>query len=342
MFKRVNSQMPFKSLCLFLVTISLIACKREYKESRFLLNTVVDVVVVGEREEAEEGIRSAFEEIEQLERLLSPYKDDSEISLINRFGASRVSSDTLELVEQAIRYGDITKGALDITIGPIMALWGFKTGNYRIPTDQEIAKGLSLVDYKKIIVNRAKSEIRLSMPGMSIDPGAIAVGFAVDKAINRLKEMGLRNALINAGGEIYALGNPPGRRAWRIGIRHPRLPNGIIGIAELKDRAVSTSGDYENFFELKGKRYCHIMNPKTGKPVQGIMSVTVFADNTTKADALSTAIFPMGAKKGMELIESLQDVECLIITGSSMDDIEILMSDGLKDKVQLLSTEYAH
>ncbi|HGE69886.1 TPA: FAD:protein FMN transferase, partial [Candidatus Poribacteria bacterium] len=135
-------------------------------------------------------------------------------------------------------------------------------------------------------------------------------------------------------GEIYAFGSPPKKSAWRVGIQHPRKPNAILGTIDLKDKAISTSGDYESYFEVNGKRYCHILNPKTGKPIENIMSVTVVADNTTDADALSTAIMVMGEKEGMRLAKRL-GVECIIVTGKNEEDMKVIISDGLKDKVKL-------
>jgi len=176
----------------------------------------------------------------------------------------------------------------------------------------------------------------LDLPGMRIDVGGIAKGYAVDSAIRVLKEAGIQNALINAGGDIYGVGTPPGKESWRIGIRHPRDRADLLGVIELKDKAVATSGDYENFFEVDGKRYCHIMDTRTARPVQGIMSVTILADTAVEADALATAIFPLGADKGMKLIESLEGVDGIIVTGSEADDMKIMMSSGLENRIQLM------
>jgi thiamine biosynthesis lipoprotein ApbE len=185
------------------------------------------------------------------------------------------------------------------------------------------------------MVSAVDSTVKLASPGMQMDLGAITPGYAVDRAIQVLKNAGIRNALVNAGGEIYSIGFPPKRKAWRIGIRHPRKPGELLGVIELSERGVSTSGDYENFFEVDGRKYCHIIDPKTGRPVQGIMSVTVIAKNTTEADALSTALFPLGAEKGLRLVERLDGVDAIIVTGYKEDDMKILMSSGVKDKMKL-------
>jgi len=315
------------------MVLAISGCERQYKESKFLMDTIVDVTIVGKRH----NVEIAFDEIRRIEDLLSPYKRDSEISQINRnsgISGVRVSHETLDVVEQSVRFARMSDSAFDITIGPIMSLWGFRDGKYRIPSDKEISEKLRLVGYANILIDHARSSIRLALRDMEIDTGAIAVGYAVDSAIQKLKEARIRNALINAGGEIYAMGSPPGRKAWRIGIKHPRRGNDLLGIIELKDKAVSTSGDYEKFFEIKGRRYCHIIDPRTGKPVQKIMSVTIVADSTTEADALSTALFPMGVEKGIRLIESINGAGCVIVAGSSENDMKLIISDRLKDKIE--------
>jgi len=315
------------------MVLAISGCERQYKESKFLMDTIVDVTIVGKRH----NVEIAFDEIRRIEDLLSPYKRDSEISQINRnsgISGVRVSRETLDVVEQSVRFARMSDSAFDITIGPIMSLWGFRDGKYRIPSDKEISEKLRLVGYNNILIDHARSSIRLALRDMEIDTGAIAVGYAVDSAIQKLKEARIRNALINAGGEIYAMGSPPGRKAWRIGIKHPRRGNDLLGIIELKDKAVSTSGDYEKFFEIKGRRYCHIIDPRTGKPVQKIMSVTIVADSTTEADALSTALFPMGVEKGIRLIESINGAGCVIVAGSSENDMKLIISDRLKDKIE--------
>ncbi len=315
-------------------------CKKQYKRSKFLLNTIVDITVVGQRKEAQKAIAQAFEEIERIENLLSIYKNNSEISKINMksgFSAVKVSADTINILDKSIEISEITDGAFDITIGPLMDIWGFRDGNKRKPSDKDIIEKKKLIGYKNINIDHSQSSVRLSFHGMQLDLGAIAVGFAVDKAIEKLKSIGIKDALINAGGEIYALGTPNGKRSWRVGIQHPRRNNELIGVLELKDKAISTSGDYENYFEVNDKRYHHILSPYTGKPVEGVMSVTVVSDKTVIADALSTAIFPMGAQKGMELIESFNDVECIIITGKDEKDMRVMISKGLRDKVQIIN-----
>jgi thiamine biosynthesis lipoprotein len=326
------------SLCVFFAFLCLTGCERRYKESEFLMSTMVEITAVGTEEESRQAMRLAFEEIRRIDSLMSVYNPDSEISRINEAAgksAVRVSADTLKVINESLRIARLTDGALDITVAPLMELWGFGNDENRVPPDDELQEKLPLVDYTKILVDADSSTVRLDLPGMRIDVGGIAKGYAVDSAIRVMKEAGIRNALISAGGDIYAMGTPPGKESWRIGIRHPRDRSDLLGILALKDRAVATSGDYENFFEVDGKRYCHIMDTRTGRPVRGIMSVTILADTSAEADALATAVFPLGADKGMKLIESLEGVDGIIVTGSEADDMKIMMSSGLEGKIQL-------
>ncbi len=321
---------------LICVTI-FVGCEQKVKRIQFLFGTVVDITVIAKTKNDQLAVDMAFDTMKDLNDKFSIYNRSSEVSKINRNAgqsAVTVSDDTFNILQKAYKFSQLSNGAFDVSVGSITDLWGFGSTKNRVPSDDEINNRLSLVDYKKILFDRSNKTVKLVDKGMKIDLGAIAVGYAVDKAVTVLKENGIGNALVNGGGEIYALGSPPKRALWRIGIQHPRKPNGIIGTIDLKDKAISTSGDYENYFEVNGDRYCHILNPKTGKPVKNIMSVTVVADNTTDADALSTAIMVMGEKEGMKFAKNF-GVDCIIVTGKGENDMKISISDGLKDKVKL-------
>lgn len=327
----------FVLIIMFLIPFNA-GCDREYKKTKFLMNTMVEITVVGNKKDCENAMELAFKEIERIDKLMNVYDPESEVSAINKMANDKaffVSKDILEVVSQAIAMAKLTDGALDISVFPLIALWDFGGNTKRIPSADEIKEKLKLSDYKKIILDEKNSTIKLDLSGMQIDLSSIAAGYSADKAIQVLKKSGIRNALVNAGGEIYALGSPPGRNGWRIGIRHPRQNAELLGVIEIKDKAIVTSGDYENFFEIDGKRYCHIINPKTGWPVEGVMSVTILAKTATKADALATALFPMGADKGLRLVESLENVDCIIVTGNTENDMKVLLSSGIKDKVKL-------
>lgn len=317
--------------------MAITGCEQRVKKTQFLFGTVVDVTVIAKTKSDRSAIDMALSAMKDIDDKVSIYNVHSEISNVNQnagLSEVKVSDDTFNILERAYKLSQLTDGAFDVSIGSIVSLWGFGTTKNKIPSDNEIAEKLPLINYEKIILDHTNKTVKLADKGMKVDLGAIAVGYAVDKAVNVLKEKGVKNALVNGGGEIYAFGSPPKKSAWRVGIQHPRKPNAILGTIDLKDKAISTSGDYESYFEVNGKRYCHILNPKTGKPVENIMSVTVVADNTTDADALSTAIMVMGEKEGIRLAKRL-GVECIIVTGKNEEDMKVIISDGLKDKVKL-------
>jgi thiamine biosynthesis lipoprotein len=324
-------------LILALMLIFTCGCEHRVKKTQFLFGTVADITIIAKTKNDENALDSAFEAMKSTDEMMSAYNSSSEVSKINQNAgqsAVKASQDTFAVIEKALEFSQLSDGAFDVSIGPLVNLWGFGTAKNHVPSDDEIAQNLPLVDYKKIILDRPNKTVKLAMRGMKIDLGAIAVGYAVDKALGVLKEKGIKNALVNGGGEIYALGSPPGKSAWRVGIQHPRKHGDVLGTIDIKDKAISTSGDYENYFEANGKRYCHILNPKTGKSVEDIISVTVVADNTTDADALSTTIMIMGEKKGMELAKRL-GVDCIVVTGTNEKDMKISITDGLKNKFKL-------
>lgn len=284
-----------------------------YKETQVLMGTFVEVISADK-----EAPGIVFEEIARIEGLLSKYKESSEVFRLNKKGSLPVSKDTLEIIEKAQKFHIITGGLFDITVGPLMDLWGFTDKNYSFPVDEDIKRTLDFIGSDKIIVNRNESMVEFKIPGMKIDLGAIAPGYAVDCAVRCLKEKGIKSCLINAGGEIYCLGDRQPRKAWRVAIQNPRK-NNFSGYLELKDKAVATSGDYEQFFFKGGKRYSHIINPKTGYPCDsGVISVTVIAPDCLTADFLATAVFVLGKDKGSALAKDFKGVEIKIIEKGSI------------------------
>lgn len=264
---------------------------------------------------AEAAISQALKEIEKLSARLSVFEATSEISRVNREAHSRpvkVSPEVFAVLKEALSFSKISNGAFDITVKPLMELWGFHRKSGRIPTEAEIKNVLKDVGWQKVILDEKKSTVFLTRPGVGIDLGGIAKGDAADRAAEMLRQKGISSALINAGGNIYALGGPAGRPFWTIGIRHPRK-NKIFGVVLLKNMASATSGDYENFFIKNGSRYGHIINPHTGRPAGEVLSVTIVAKKATDTDGLSTAIFVLGKEKGPELIEKLSETFALII-----------------------------
>ena len=280
------------------------------KQTEMIMGTLVEITVIPANEKA---IRQAFEALKKVDALMSTYKEDSEISILNREGKAQVSEETLEVIEDAIKFSNLTDGAFDITCRPLINLWKKAKKEEKIPAEEEIEEAISLVGYQRIILEG--NQIRLEKKGMQIDLGGIAKGYAVDKAIEALKKNSIKRALVNAGGDLYGLGTDPQGEKWQIGIQDPRDEDKIIDIIKVKDKAVATSGDYRRYFTLKGKRFSHIVNPKTGLTVQDVpMSVTIIGPDATTTDALSTGVFVLGPEEGMKLIESLPEVEGMIIS----------------------------
>jgi len=284
---------------------------------------------------------AALEEIRRIDRLLSTYKEDSEISEVNRRAFDEpvaVGADFRNVLNASRIYSEMGDGAFDPTVYPLMRLWGFTRREGRIPTNDELAKTLPLLDLSQVTLDESTHAIRLAREGMGLDFGGIAKGYAVDRAIGILKRYGVESAIIDAGGNFYALGTPRSRDHWRAGVRHPLKHDEVIARLPIANKGVSTSGNYERFFEIGDKKYCHIMDPRTGRPVERMLSATVIADSAMAADALSTAAFVLGPEKGMELIEALPDIEGMLIVQetNSPEDFQILISSGLQETIELL------
>jgi thiamine biosynthesis lipoprotein ApbE len=285
-----------------------------YKEARLIMGTYAEVSLYAPNKEvATEALKAAFEEMERLDRLMSNYKPDSELSRINQEAVKApvtCDRELLEIIEKSLHYSHLTEGSFDITVGPLVNLWGFYDGKVRIPSREEVRSLLPAISYKNITTQG--ESISFANPSTRLDLGAIGKGYAVDRAVEVLKTRDITSACVNLGGNIYALGTPPGRDSWKIGVQHPREKERLLGHLELRDCAVATSGDYERFFVMEGKRYSHLLDPRTGWPVEGMVSVTVIAPNATEADALSTSAFVLGEAKGKELLEGLKGTYGLI------------------------------
>lgn len=278
-----------------------------YTGNRVLMGTFVEVSSPDRRAPA-----IVFDEIKRIEKLLSKYIDDSEVSRLNREGSLKASADTFYVVSKSKEFWQLSDGAFDITAAALVDLWGFTHKKYRLPGEDEIKEALKLVGSEKIVLDSQANVIEFSVPGMRIDLGAIAKGFALDCAVGKLKEAGIKSCLINAGGQVYGLGDNFGR-PWKVALKSARGP-GYKGSLELNGESVSTSGDYEQFFEQGSRRYSHIINPATGYPADsGVISVTVVAKEAIVADALSTAIFVAGREKGAAIAARFPGVRTEII-----------------------------
>lgn len=288
--------------------------KKPYIKETFVMGTKAWIKIYGLRaNEAEVAAGDALRELHRIESVMSTWKEKSEISRLNRESAGTprtVSAELITLVRSAFQYSELTDGAFDITARPLVRLWGFQGGTARVPSDHEIKETLKHVGYQKVTVDTAASTVTLPA-GMELDLAGIAKGYGVDRCIHILKKRGVKSALVNLGGNMYALGAPPGKPSWTIGIRDPRGGNGIVGSILLKDEAVATSGNYENLVEIDGKRYGHIIDPHTGRPVEHVLSVTVTAPTALASDALSTGMFVLGPNQVREILKKLGNVRLI-------------------------------
>ncbi len=283
------------------------------------------IVVTNDRDKSQEIIDKAFGRINEIEKIADFYSPDSELSLLNHIRIRKVNPQLYKLLMAAKRYGQITDGGFDITVGHLMTLWGFGRGKeINIPPMNKLKQAVSDAGYFKIKFKNGW--VILPDNTMKIDLGGIAKGYAVDEASQLFKTAGVTNTLIDIGGNIYASGKNRYGRPWQIGIRHPRNNDELIGILELSDKAVSTSGDYERFRIINSKRYHHILNPKTGLPADRCISVTVITKTAMVADILSTAVFVLGWEDGLRLIENTPDTEALVVTSNKL----VKLSSGMK------------
>jgi len=279
------------------------------KRTQILLGTVIEVQIRDvDEQNAEDVITKAFAEVKRIDDLFTTYSEESPVWKLNNSSDSIISVDP-EIYSLIVFCDSITKlsnGSFDLSLDNLTKAWGFYTDDPKLPTKAEIDSALLNSGWQNIVLlgdNKIikKEKVRLNF-------GAIAKGYAVDKAIDVLKNSGIKQAIVNAGGEISVIGND-----WVVGIQHPREINSLIKKIKLDGFTVATSGDYEQYFEVDGNRYHHILDPKTGYPSTGLQSVTIINKSNTFADALATAVFVMGKENGIKLIESLDNTEAMII-----------------------------
>lgn len=271
-------------------------------------------------------------EIARLEALFSTTDANSEIARLNAGETVSLSEDTLTLLAFALKMGEDTDGALDVTLYPVVRAWGFTTGEYRMPEEDELRALLEHVDYRSVRLEEGAA----SLPeGTMVDLGSVAKGYASDKLAAMLRSRGIGTALIDLGGNIYCLGGKEDGSDWRVGVRDP-LGDGYCAVLTLRDCAVITSGSYERYFETEdGVRYGHIFDPATGHPVDGgLLSVTVVGESGALCDALSTALFVMGADRAAEFLAGQDAVRAVLIE----EDGTFLVSQGLQSQFELAQT----
>lgn len=271
------------------------------KVSKFLMGTVVETDVQGpDVATCQNALLLAYQEMSRVENLLSYQIPTSEINLINRnagINPVKVNDETFQILKRAQGYSEKFNGLFDVTIGAISDRWGFSDNNRKeitVPSDSEITALLPLVNYKMLILNDHDTTAFLQKKGMEIDLGGIAKGYAIDRGVAVLKQNGIQQFFLNAGGDIYTSGKKDGIQKWRVGIKDPRHLDSLIATFKLSDYAVATSGDYERFVIIDGKRYHHILDPRSGFPSTKCQSVSILAPTAEEADAIATYVFVLG------------------------------------------------
>ncbi|HKQ30272.1 MAG TPA: FAD:protein FMN transferase [Burkholderiales bacterium] len=275
---------------------------------------------------AQAAMDAVMAEMHRIDRAMSVFKPDSEISAINRDAAKapmRVSQEMFDLIARAIEFSEMSGGAFDITFSSVGYLYDYRKGVK--PSDTEIAKALPGINYRHLKLDRQNRTIYFARSGVRIDLGGIAKGYAVDNCITLLKARGVREALVSAGGDSRVLGDRHGR-PWMIGIRDPRNRDGNVAVIPLADAAISTSGDYERYFEADGVRYHHIINPKTGKSASGVRSVTVIGPDSLTNEGLTKSVFILGPARGLALIETMIGIDAIVVD----DQGKLYYSKGLQ------------
>lgn len=291
---------------------------REYKSTVKLMGNIFEITLVCDDEDAATyATNAAIEEIQRIERLLTTFDESSETNDINRHAGIMpiaVSDETFQLIKRSLGISKLTDGAFDITYGSIdKRLWNFERGMTSLPDAGTAKKCVRLINYKNVILDEAAHTVMLKEKGMRIGFGAIGKGYAAEKAKQLLIKLGIQSGIVNASGDLVAWGSQANEHPWTIGIANPDAPAIPIAILNFSNRAIATSGNYEKFVFINGRRYSHTINPKTGLPATGIKSVTIIAANAELADALTTPVMVMGVQAGLNMINQISGVECIII-----------------------------
>ncbi|MDD2736416.1 MAG: FAD:protein FMN transferase [Desulfuromonadaceae bacterium] len=342
----MNRRGPVLLIALLLLTALLASFlygrrSREYTSDQFLMDTLISIKVYGsDPENLRMAVNAAYTEMHRIAELADSFPHPgtaafagSDVCRINQqagIAPVPVNPDTLAMLQLAKKYCELSGGAFDVTIGPLMDLWGFGKIPH-IPPPEEIRAALALVGNQDLLLDEIKQTAFLRRRGMKLDLGAIAKGYATEKALQSLKKSGIRKALIDAGGNIRVLGRNPHNSPWRIGIKDPRKSDGIVAILSLEDAAAVTSGDYYRFFEVDGKRYHHILDPRTGYPAVENMAVTAISSDAGIADVLSTVFFVLPAETALKTAAGLGE-KVFIVTA----DHRILYSPSLAANIELL------
>jgi FAD:protein FMN transferase len=302
-----------------------------YHRSLKLMGNRFQLTAIGPSNDwAQDCIEAGVLEIRRIENKLTTYSDESETALINKNAGIKpvvITKETFDLIERSKKISQITQGAFDITYGSIdKSLWNFDTHNNKLP-DPKIAKEMTrLVNYRNIFLDRSNYSVMLKEKGMRIGFGGIGKGYAAERAKIVMKSKGVESGIVNASGDMTTWGLQPNGKPWTIGIADPNFSESVFSYLNITDLAVATSGNYEKFIIVDGKKYSHTINPRTGLPVRGIKSVTIISANAEIADAMTTPVMIMGVSAGLNMINQMQDIEVIIIN----DDDTMYISNNIR------------
>jgi len=323
-------------IILFIIVLNSSACGvntiEPLSRTGFNLGTIVTIKIYGGN--GEDSLDRIFGEIERLESILSKHIEGSDIDRINAAAgivSVELQPETVVVLAESIRYYELSKGYFDITVGPLVRLWGIGTDEAAVPSDSDLKTALAMVNIDEL--NFYNNTAGLSSAGMSIDTGGISKGYIADKVAEIVKDEECSGAVINLGGNVLTVGEKPDGSRWKIGIQNPFKATGeYMSVAEVEEMSVVTSGPYERNFEENGIVYHHILDPFTGYPVvNDIAGITIISEKSIDGDGLSTSVFAMGADAGLELIESIENTECYIV----LNDGALIMSSGFSKYIVL-------
>ncbi|MCH9647271.1 MAG: FAD:protein FMN transferase [Deltaproteobacteria bacterium] len=287
------------------------------KEVRKKMGSRFEITVVHNDEAAaQKAIEAGFQEIERIENLISSWREDSETNRIQRLAGQQpvvVSEELFELIRRSLKVSRLTDGAFDITFATVGNLWDFKAAEPKLPAQSKIDQALKAVGYRNVVLDETSRTVFLRHPETRIGFGAIGKGYAANRTVKLLKELGARGGVVNAGGDLLVFGRREDGQVWRVGIADPVDRDSTFAYLKVTDLAVVTSGDYESFFVFDGKTYSHILDPRTGFPVEEVRGVTVLCPDAELADALATSVSVLGINEGLELVDQLTGVEALLV-----------------------------
>jgi len=313
-----------------LIEPNVIAQKAHKRSMRLMGNQFEITVVSGSADFAEYCIDQAVHEISRIESLLTTFRDDSQTNLINKYAGIKpieVDKEVYDLVARSVKISALTQGAFDITYGSVdKSFWNFDTHMTALPDREAAKKSVRLINYRNIILDPGNHSIYLKEKGMRIGFGGIGKGYAAECAKKLLKKLGVKSGIVNASGDLTAWGDQPGGQPWTIGIADPNCGNQPFSYLNISDLAIATSGSYEKFAIINGKKYSHTIDPKTGFPVSGIKSVSIICPDAEIADAMATPVTVMGINPGLSLINQMMGMACIIID----DNDRLYTSENIK------------